>query len=145
MGWFGERLTAEHLRPLQQDGYRVFHDVPAEAGKHGFNLDHVVVGTTGVFVVETKTRRKGNARDGMKDHEVVFDGRQLVWPWGEDRHGVDQTIAQADWLRKWVEENTGLRVQVKRVLTLPGWFVRESPSQIIRVVNPKILPDVIRG
>ena len=27
----------------------------------------------------------------------------------------------------------------------PGWFVRESPSPNVRVVNPKILPDVIRG
>jgi hypothetical protein len=96
-------------------------------------------------VVETKTRRKGNAREGLKDHEAVFDGRQIIWPWGEERHGIEQTIAQADWLTKWIEANTGLKVQVKRVLTLPGWFVRESPSPIIRVVNPKILPDVIRG
>ena len=34
---------------------------------------------------------------------------------------------------------------VKPVLAVPGWFVRESPSPNVRVVNPKILPDVIRG
>jgi hypothetical protein len=145
LGWFGERVTAENLRPLQLQGYQVFHDVPCASGKNGFNIDHVVVGPTGLAVVETKTRRKGNARRGHKDHEVTFDGKQLIWPWGEDRHGIQQTINEAEWLRKWVYDRTGLKLGVKRVLTLPGWFVRESPSSAIRVVNPKILPDVIRG
>lgn len=145
LGWFGERLTAEKLQPLQERGYRVFHDFPAEPGKNGFNIDHVVVGPTGVSIVEVKTRRKGNARPGRKDHEVIFDGTQLDWPWGSDRHGVQQAISEASWLAKWIFDRTGLKVTVKAVLTLPGWYVRESPSPSIRVVNPSYLPDVITG
>jgi hypothetical protein len=144
LGWFGERMTAEHLRPLQLLGYRVFHDVPCVQGDDGFNIDHAVVGPTGVTVVETKTRRKGNARPGLKDHEVNFDGKQLNWPWGYDRDDIQQTINQADWLRKWIEETTGWKVSVKCVLSLPGWFVRESPSPI-RVVHPSYIADAVRG
>ncbi|HEY0967997.1 MAG TPA: nuclease-related domain-containing protein [Opitutaceae bacterium] len=145
LGWFGERLTAEKLQPLQERGYQVFHDFPAEPGKKGFNIDHVVVGPTGVSIVEVKTRRKGNARAGRKEHEVIFDGTQLDWPWGLDRHGVQQAINEASWLKKWIFERTGLNVTVKAVLTLPGWYVREAPSSAIRVVNPSFLPDVITG
>ena len=145
LGWYGERMAAEMLQPLQLQGYHVFHDVPAESGPKAFNIDHVVVGPTGVTAVEVKTRRKGNARPGYKEHDVSFDGSQLDWPWGYDRHGIEQAINEADWLAKWIHQRTGLKVAVKPVLTLPGWFVRESPSPKLRVVNPKILPDVIRG
>jgi len=102
-------MTAEKLRPLELQGYHVYHDVPAESGKRGFNLDHVVVGPTGVTLVETKTRRKGNARQGYKDHEVIFDGTRLDWPWGADRHGIQQAVAEADWLAKWIRNCTGLK------------------------------------
>ena len=145
LGWFGERVTGEHLRSLQSQGYRVFHDFPCEGGTKGFNIDHVVVGPTGVTVVETKTRRKGNARQGCKDYEVVFDGKSVIWPSGPDRRAIAQVIGEGDWLEKWIFAQTGMKVTVKRVFTLPGWFVRESPSAALRVVNPKFLPDAIRG
>ena len=145
LGWFGERLVAEKLRPLQLQGYRVFHDIPCEPGKKAFNIDHVVVGPTGVTVVDVKTRRKGNARPGFKDHEVSFDCSKLVWPWGEDRHGIQQALNEADWLAKWLFERTGLKLPVKALLTLPGWYVRESPSSLLRVVNPDFLTSAISG
>lgn len=145
LGWFGERLVAEKLRPLQSQGYRVFHDIPCEPGEKGFNIDHVVVGPTGVTVVEVKTRRKGAARPGFKDHEVSFDGAKLIWPWGEDRFGPQQAVNEADWLAKWLFQCTGLKLAVKPLLTLPGWFVRESPSPVLRVVNPDFLTSAIVG
>src|SRR6188472_2002795 len=46
----GELMVAELLTELEPQGYRVLHDV--ETG-HG-NLDHVVIGPNGVFVLETK-------------------------------------------------------------------------------------------
>ena len=118
-------------------GCRVFHDVPCAPGAKGFNIDHAVVGPTGVCVVETKTRGKGNARPSLKDHEVFFDGRQLNWPWGYDRDDIQQTINQGDWLRKSIDEWTGWKVTVKCVLSLPGWFVRESPSRLLSPVDSK--------
>lgn len=145
LGWFGERLVAEKLRPLQRAGYHVFHDVPGEAGKDGFNIDHVVVGPTGVAVVEVKTRRKGAARPGRKEHEVTFDGSKLIWPWGQDRKSVTQTVNEADWIRKWVFQCTGLEVTPKPILAIPGWFVRESPSPMLRVINPDYVTDVVVG
>jgi len=145
LGCLGEREVAEQLQPLLADGYRVFHDVPAEGVKKSFNLDHVTVGPTGVALIETKTRRKRPARHGLKDYEITFDGHQLVWPWGENRDGIDQAINEAEWLEKWIFGRTGLKLTVKPILTLPGWYVKEAPSPRLRVVNSKILADVIRG
>lgn len=147
LGYFGERVVAEQLEPLKQEGWRIFHDVPgASAQGRAFNLDHVAVGPGGVFVIETKTRRKGNARPGFDDHKVYFDGRDLVWPWGEDNHGLDQAERNAEWLAKWLNEGAAASVTVDAVLALPGWFVEMKPAQhsrVCRVVNPSWLPDVL--
>ena len=136
---------AEHLEPLLANGYRVFHDVPAEGVKKDFNLDHVAVGPDGVAVIEIKTRRKGRARPGFKDHVVTYDGKQLIWPWGEDRHGLDQTKAEADWLRKWIGQRTGLDVSLKPILALPDWWVEMKARGDVIVVNSKSVASAVAG
>lgn len=46
----GERKTERELRPLERAGWRVFHDVQTGHG----NYDHIAVGPTGVYLVESK-------------------------------------------------------------------------------------------
>ena len=145
LGYLGEREVAEHLRPLLARGYQVFHDVPAEGAKADFNLDHVAVGPAGVAVIEVKTRRKGRARPGMKDHVVGFDGNQLSWPWGEDRHGLDQALNEADWLQKFIFQRTGIDTPVKPILALPGWFVEAKARGVVTVVNSKNVAMAVEG
>jgi len=123
LGYLGERAVAEELEPLLREGYHVFHDIPVDKVEGSFNLDHVVVGPTGLFVIETKTRRKGRAREGFEDHKVLYDGRQLIWPWAEDTHGLKQAQNEADWLTKWVKQLTGIEIAAKPILALPGWWV----------------------
>lgn len=53
-GASGEELVAEKLSHLPPS-YRVFNDVTLPG--YGANLDHVVVGPTGVFVIETKSHK----------------------------------------------------------------------------------------
>ena len=101
-------------------------------------------GRPGIAIIETKTRRKRRAcKEGRKSHEVVFDGQRLLWPWGQDACGCDQVVAQADWLRKWIEQRTALRIDPKPFLTFPGWFVSERAVGNFRVANPKMLPSVV--
>ena len=109
LGYFGERLVAEQLEPLKLRGWRIFHDVPAVRNGHTFNLDHVAVGPAGVFVIETKTFRKGL---GEGDHKVFFSGRDLTWPWGVDDDGLAQAESNAVWLADRLKTETGERVHV---------------------------------
>jgi hypothetical protein len=139
LGYLGEREVAEHLMPLVARGYRIFHDVPAGGKKSDFNLDHVAVGPSGVAVIETKTRRKGRARPGMKDHVVTYDGKQLTWPWGQDRHGLDQAVNEAEWLRQFIHQRTGIATAVKPILALPGWWVESRGRGDVAVINSKNL------
>lgn len=50
LGALGERQTAHALRPLEREGRRVEHDRQLERG----NIDHIVEGPAGVFLLETK-------------------------------------------------------------------------------------------
>ncbi len=144
LGYLGERAVAEQLEPLRESGFRIFHDVPCEGRKSNFNIDHVVVGATGVAVIETKTRRKKKGREGYEDYVVTFDGQRLIWPWGEDRCGIDQLQSESDWLRKFIHDRTGLRVDPRPILALPGWFVTERVVGTFRVTNHKLLPSIVR-
>jgi hypothetical protein len=58
----GERSTEKELAPLERRGWAVGHDLPARFGNH----DHLVVGPSGAFLLETK-RFVGEAtlRDGV--------------------------------------------------------------------------------
>jgi len=144
LGWFGERVVGEQLEKAKLQGWRVFHDVPFENSGAKFNIDHIAVGQGGVFVIETKTRRKGSARPGFKDNVVFFDGRDLVWPWSEDNHGLEQAERNALWLTNWIRTEIGERVHVSPILTLPGWWLENKPAKetrLCRVANPKWLPE----
>jgi len=66
LGYLGERAVAEQLDVLRSESFRIFHDVPAEGRTKNFNIDHVVVGKTGVSAIEVKTRRKKKGRPGFR-------------------------------------------------------------------------------
>ncbi len=148
LGLFGERIVAEHLEPLKATGHRVFHDVPAGDPPAGsttppFNLDHVVIGPAGVFAIETKTRRKGRARVGFMAHEIIYDGRALAYPWGEEDYGLDQALRQSKWLATYLQRQLGRPVPVTPLLVFPGWMIIRKSNGPVTVLNPKELPSAI--
>ncbi len=56
-GYEGEQRTARALAPLRRDGYVLLHDLPdRRVGKQDRkgNIDHVVVSTGGVFLLDSK-------------------------------------------------------------------------------------------
>jgi hypothetical protein len=55
VGAEGERRTARELRRLDSLNWRVAHDLKRDRG----NLDHIVVGSAGVFLLDTKAWLKG--------------------------------------------------------------------------------------
>ncbi len=143
LGCFGERIVGEALEPLKAAGFRVFHDVPAGDDKAPFNLDHVIVGPSGVFAIETKTRRKGRARSGFAEHEIIYDGQVLAYPWGEDRHGLDQALRQAHWLQTWLGQLLGNNIPVQPILTFPGWMILRRGKGAVAVLNPREIPAAV--
>ncbi len=143
LGCFGERIVAESIEPLKAEGFRIFHDIPAGDAQAPFNLDHVLVGPSGVFAIETKTRRKGRARAGFAEHQIIYDGQVLAYPWGEDRHGLDQALRQARWLEQHLATLLGQPTPVQPILTFPGWMVITRARGAVTVLNPKQIPAAV--
>ncbi len=119
-----ERAVGEELNQLMLNGYRVFHDFPAEK----FNIDHIVIGSNGVFAVETK----GRAKPKKGDVNIIFDGQGLQFPTHYEEDPFDQAKRQAVWLAKWLTSAVGAEISVRPVLVLPGWYIeRKKPGMLI--------------
>jgi hypothetical protein len=150
LGFLGEQVVGQILDRLSSDSIRIFHDLEVrEPGRKPWNIDHVAVTPAGVFAIETKTRRKprGDAPDGQQGHKVIFDGQQLRFPapMSADRHGLDQTQRNADWLSGKLTALNGCAIHVTPVLVLPGWWVEAKSKGPVNVLNPKGLRSFLNG
>jgi hypothetical protein len=145
LGFFGERLVADCLEPLKEKGWFIFHDVPCDGASKKFNLDHVAVGPGGLWIVETKVRRKGRARRGMDRHKVRFDGTKIMWPRWDDTGSIRQAVKSAEWLQEWLERATQKTFAVSVVVVTPGYEVESIGKSGVSVAAPKDLLDVLIG
>jgi hypothetical protein len=144
-GMRGEQAVAEKLArgEVAAAGYRVFHDLPAESRGKKFNIDHVVVGPGGVFVLETKARPRRKAKWDQPEHVVIFDGEVLQFPWCYDKKAPRQVEASAAWLGRLLEGYAPRDVRIHPVIVVPGWFAREPQNHRIRVMNAEYLVEHI--
>lgn len=134
-GLAAELMTAQLLMPLASKGCQVLHDIPAD----GFNLDHVVIGTHAVYMVETKSRMKPGT--GQRSARVSYDGKRLHFPDHATSQPLDQARHEARWLAKYLHEAVGESVRVFPVVALPGWYVdqqRGAHEADVIVLNPKM-------
>jgi hypothetical protein len=140
LGWHGERACGEELNRLMLQGCQVFHDVPN--APYG-NIDHVIVAPTGVYGVETKTRRMRKMPDQREDHVVTSDGKSLRFPFGTETRSIEQAEQQASRLQTFLSSAVGEAVTVTPILAVPGWFVRRTSLRGIPVINPKSARHVV--
>jgi hypothetical protein len=93
-GAAGERQTARLLDRLTRDGYVVFHDLAVPGSTA--NVDHVVIGPSGVFVIDSK-QWTGSVHQGT-------DG--LVW---HNHYPLDRTLEMVCWEAETVGRLLGTR------------------------------------
>lgn len=143
LGLRGEELVAQYLSSLGGEN-KVFHDFPIEGRGKAANIDHIVVGPNGVFVLETKMRRKHkNLKARQESHRVEYNGQELIYPNFKDRHGLAQTEANAKHLEDFIFRETGRKCPVKGILVLPGWYVSTSRNGPVLVRNHKSIAATI--
>jgi hypothetical protein len=94
-GAHGERRTARRLDQLTRDGYVVFHDLAVPGSSA--NIDHLVIGPTGVFVIDSK-QWTGSIHQGA-------DG--LVW---HNHYPLDRTLETVRWQAAAVGRLLGTRI-----------------------------------
>lgn len=149
LGFDGERYVAEKLMPLVGMGYRIFHDMEVDwiPGKK-FNIDHIAVGSNGVFVIETKTRRKrqGEISEGTESHKMKVSDGMLQFPL---KMPTDEPLKQAkmnaEVLARRLAGTSKLMVPVFAVVALPGWWVEEGDPGEVRVVSGRAIASRLPG
>ena len=129
----GQLAVAQELNQLMKEGYHVYHDLAVDE----YNIDHLVIGHTGVFAIETNAQSKPTSRGRVEDATVSYDGRVLYFPKGEDWKTLDQAKQQADWLSEWIQRTVGKPIAVRAIVALPGWYVKRTSADGISVINPK--------
>jgi hypothetical protein len=141
LGLRGEQAVAETLHEVADAGFRIFHDFP---GGDNWNIDHVAVGTRGVFVFETKARRRRASRNGQPEHVVNYDSKTLQFPYGDDLKAIPQAERNARWLADWLTKKTGEPVKTQPVVVIPGWFVKANGDFSVKVMNAGYLAGYLR-
>lgn len=136
-GLEGELATAQLLSPLLAEGWKIFHDIPGSRG----NIDHVLVGPTGVFAIETKYRSKRRSQKGKDSALVEYDGIHLRFANGANETiPLEQAQATSAELAKILLGKLGHAVPITPVVALPGWFVKYTSRpnpKYVAVINPK--------
>ena len=140
LGRDGEKVVGQFLEGFRGEGAQVFHDIPGE----NFNLDHVVIHPSGVYMIETKTYSKPSGREPR----IVFDGEEVSFVGlNPERSSVVQARAGAKWLSELLYESCGKKIAVRPVVVYPGWFIEptaEARNSDVWVLNPKALPSFIQ-
>jgi hypothetical protein len=140
LGMDAEMAAGQELNQLMLDGYSVFHDLPAQ----NFNIDHVVVGRSGVYAVETKGRPKVKLAEGG-GAEVICDGKSLAFPVWRESEPLKQATRQAKWLSDWLTTAVGEPIRAKPILILLGWFIKRTGIQEIPVLSGREVRDYLLG
>ena len=146
--YVGQILETE-MRPL---GYDVFHDIQIEKSGRKMNIDHVLIGPNGVYLVETKAWRKPEKGSPEIEYKngVLYRAGHMV---------DDKPVREARGLAKEASllfyDLTGRKYFVKPILVFAGWYHRvnmthDSPilflnekriSSYLPKHNPKCIPS----
>jgi len=132
-----EHQVGLQLAELRGMGYRVVHDVMLDPdADQPWNIDHVLVGPSGVYAIETKYRRK----PGRGPARVDFDGTGLKFSTGYyDLEAVSQTTRAAVDLGNAIRREFSIPAWVRGVVVFPGWEANGSSKKDLWVLKPEAL------
>jgi hypothetical protein len=126
-GAWGERWTGKELRALEQQGWIVLHDLTLGRG----NLDHVIIGPAGVFLLDSKRWR---GRVTVEDDVVTIrhaEDPELSWCYG----GAGRLRGSARVVHKRVLEQTRMSVWVEPVCVVWADFPQGAAGESCRFVG----------
>ena len=122
-GLEGEWLVGETLNQLSNESTFVFHDIPGER----FNVDHIIVSTRGIFVIETKHFNRELCHeffyDGLMIYRILKNGRKFPCP-----KLLPQIDGEARFIQQEIERRTEIKLPVIKVAILIGAYITSSEN-----------------
>jgi hypothetical protein len=132
-GATGERRTARLLGPLERHGWAVLHDLAVPGSRA--NLDHLVIGPGGVFVIDSKQYRG----------RLQLDGSGRLWHGGYPLAPALRTVSfEADQAARVLPDPGVAVVPIMAIHGVPvpwGKVVMEG----VPVVSARRLPSMLRA
>ncbi|MEN6554500.1 MAG: nuclease-related domain-containing protein [Methanobacterium sp.] len=149
-GDIGEKITIRHLKKLPEE-FIVFNDVnlPERYG----NIDHVVVGPTGIFVIETKNYKGSYIVDGDDWYYVKNHRAEKTYsnPAGQVKRNSMAlkrylSIKGVNTYKLWINSVVALNNHSLKIVDEPKNYVILKPSELpffIENKNSRIKQDTI--
>jgi len=139
LGRNGERAVGQALDVLRPDGYVVFHDIQGE----DWNIDHVLVGPSGVYTIETKTLMKPKRGQA----KVFYQGDNLNNSNVDMSKFLIQARAQSNTIKRLLDEYAHGDFPVRPVILFPGWYVESDTREnnTTWVLEPKAFLKWVRN
>jgi hypothetical protein len=100
-----EVATGQFINQLMRRGYWVFHDIILGERR----IQHLIIGPTGVFVVESKAHRvpRKYRKSNTERAEAQFDGSQVIYPDWVDTDPIQAVMIRASGVGKWMTVKSG--------------------------------------
>lgn len=132
----GERVVGSVLDELRSDGYVAIHSIHRDE----CDVDHVLVGPAGVFVIETKSRR-GAGLITFRNGQGMFVAERPYC-----RKAIEQAKGGARWVSRIVREHCALSEPGFPIVVFVGnWQVADQwESTDVRVFTPESLRSYLR-
>ncbi|SEH08792.1 nuclease-related domain-containing protein [Candidatus Venteria ishoeyi] len=131
----GEKAVGQYLENFRTKGDVVYHDVIGGQ----FNIDHVIVSTHGIFVIETKTYSKPKG----VEPKIVYSANNIkIDQYNSGKKLIIQAKCESKWLKDMLKTSTGKEFDIQAVIVFPGWFIETRDRQNLSdvwVLNPKAL------
>lgn len=130
-GAAAEEKVALKLNELPED-YFGFHDI----GFKGFNIDHIVLGPAGIFVIETKSHG-GNI--GARGNTLLLNGKPPA------KNFLNQVWSQAKNMEEYLWKMTSKEWKIKPVLCFTNGYVKvRRPVKGVEVVSLRYLNTFLK-
>lgn len=126
--------VGHQLRQIAPGTSRVYHEVPTSAGI----VDHVVVGTSGIYAVNVVARRpSSNGAVELAENGLCFS------PSGHTA-SIVELAAKSNRLGRELSKALGHKIRVRSVLAVPGWQIAKQTDENHLLVNERTL-GMIKG
>jgi hypothetical protein len=139
-GAAGERRTARLLNPLERHGWAVLHDLAVPGSRA--NIDHLVVGPGGVFVIDSKHYRGRLQLDGSGR---LWHGRYPLAPTLRtvefEADQAAQVLVDPDVVVVPIVAVHGAQVPWDKVVTQGVPVVAASPPSMLRQLPAVLGPE----
>lgn len=130
-GYKGEKEVGKILDSLP-DNFKVIHDIFVDK----WNIDHLVIGPTGIYTIETKNHRGVITIDG---DTLNINGKLF------EKNIINQALSEAFYIKEKIEKSLGIKMFIKPVIVFanPKTYVKANEVKGVKILSIRMLKDYL--